>query len=146
MEVVDNEGRMVPKKCRVEQLNPNLEWQKSFYFSGLRGLSTEIRSFCFKLLHQLLLFNELLHKLQPNNPAACSLCPANAPESPLHAFFLCELNCQASQDLILLVRHYDSSLTAEKALCFDIHFTESIYELQTMLMLATGMHLIWKNR
>ena len=120
MEVVDNEGRMVPKKCRVELLNPNLDWQKSFYLSRLKGLSSEIRSFCFKLLHQLLPLNERLNQLLPNNSSMCSQCPHNIPESPIHSFFLCEKNKLAADDLLSLVKHYDTSLTAEKVLCLDI--------------------------
>ena len=51
MEVVDDEGRLQPKKCRVELLAPENDWTKAFYLSRLRGLSTEARSFAFKLLN-----------------------------------------------------------------------------------------------
>ena len=54
MEEIDDVGRQKPKKCWVELLAPDVDWSKSYYLSRLRGLSTETRSFCFKLLHQLL--------------------------------------------------------------------------------------------
>ena len=44
-EVIDEEGRQLPRKCRIEQLLPDNDWNKSYHFSCLRGLSTQIRSF-----------------------------------------------------------------------------------------------------
>ena len=45
MEVVDDEGRQQPKKCRVELLAPSNDWPKTFYLARICGLSTETRSF-----------------------------------------------------------------------------------------------------
>ena len=146
MEVVDDEGRQVPKKCRVELQQPLRDWTKAFYFSRLRGLSTETRSFNFKLIHQILPFNERLSQILPNNRPECSLCVSQLPESPLHGLFNCERNNQAAHSLLTLTYPYDKTITAEKALLFDINVSEPMYELPTMLVIATGLNLIWQNR
>ena len=123
-----------------------IDWQKSFYLSRLRGLTTEIRSFSFKLLHGLLPLNERLCELLPNNTPLCTQCPAQTNESPLHAFFSCQRNSLAGQDLLTLISHYNSNITPQKALLLDISPVQDIYETPVMLILATGMAFIWQNR
>lgn len=146
METVDMEGRQIPRKCRVELSYPDNDWAQSFHFSRLRGLSMEARSFSFKLLHQILPFNERLNQLLPNTNPECSLCHSQQAETPLHALFLCQFNSQAATALLNLTRPYAANISAEKALLFDVAVVDTIYELPTMLVLATGMHFIWKNR
>ena len=140
------QGRQMPKKCRVELQHPDIDWQKSFYLSRLRGLTSAIRSFCFKMLHGLLPLNERLHKMLPNNTSLCTQCPAQTNESRLHAFFFCQRNSLASQDLLSLISHYDSNITPGKAVLLDIHSVQDIYEAPVMLILATGMAFIFQNR
>ena len=125
---------------------PNNNWSQAFQFSRLKGLSTETRSFAFKLLHQLLPFNQRLHEILPNNRPDCSLCGSLQPESPLHGLFVCEKNCQAAEALLTLTRPYDRTITAKKVLLLDLDVCDPIYELPTVLVLSTGLSLIWKNR
>ena len=120
MEVVDNEGRQLAKKSRVELLSPDNDWGRSFHLSRLKGMSTETRSFNFKLLHQLLPLNQRLDQILPNNQADCSLCTLGQIESPQHCFFSCDYNSEAAQYLVHLTRPYDLKLTEERILLFDI--------------------------
>ena len=146
LEVVDTDGRQVPKKCRIEQLQPNNDWTKSYHFARLRGLSTQVKSFNFKLLHQLLPFKERLNALLPNTNPLCTLCNSQQNESSLHALFHCSKNSQAAQALLSLTEPYDSSITPEKAIQFDISTSDIMYELPVMLVLCTGLNFIWENR
>ena len=138
MEVVDEEGRQRAKLCRVEQLCPT-------NLARVRGLSMETRSFCFKLIHQLLPVNERLHHLLPNNSPICPLCPGEELENPLHRFFGCVGSREAAMFLLELIRPYDSSISEDKCLMLNIK-TDALYELPTMLVLGTGLSLIWRNR
>ena len=54
MEKVDDEGRMVSKLCKVEEREPDTNWQLSYYLGRLKGLSPQIKSFNFKMIHQIL--------------------------------------------------------------------------------------------
>ena len=146
MEYIEAEGRLVAKKTRVETLVPDNNWEVAYNFSRLKGLSTESRSFNFKLLQQLLPVNERLHQLLPNNRSVCTLCQANVPESLLHALFTCEKNSLAGEALLSLTRPYDRGITAEKALLLKLDICDPIYELPTVLVLSTGLNLIWRNR
>ena len=58
-----NEGRREDKRCRVEELEPGVDWRRSFSVARLKGLSTDQKSFLFKLLHQLLPTGERVHRL-----------------------------------------------------------------------------------
>ena len=63
----------------------------------------------------------------------------------MHELFICNKNNQAAETLLTLERPYDHSITAEKVLVFNINTSDPIYELPTMLMLATGLFYIWQN-
>ena len=62
-----------------------------------------------------------------------------------HALLQCVKNSRAAQFLLDLVRIYDSSVTEDKVLKFQIH-TDPLYEQQAAVILYTGLSLIWKNR
>ena len=47
--------------------------------------------------------------------------------------------------LLELIRPYDSSISEDKCLMLNIK-TDALYELPTMLVLGTGLSLIWRNR
>ena len=145
MERVEIEGELQDMKCRVEQLWPDNDWSKSFQFVRLRGLPSEIRSFNFKLIHQLLPFNDRLSQLLKNNVPNCLLCTGNFPESPLHGLFKCEANYLAAQFLLHLSRPFDASINEDRALLFNIA-CDPLYELPVLLTLSWGMFFIWKNR
>ena len=142
---IDDEGRMKAKPCKVEEKEPELNWQLSFHLSRMKGLSPQVKSFNFKLLHQLLPCRERLSLLIPTTSSTCSLCTAQQTESLLHSFFECDRNRDAGQYLLQLTRIYDSSATKTSVTKLQIT-TEALYELPTLLVLCTGLDLIWRNR
>ena len=146
MEEMDEEGRRQLKKCRIEILYPDIDWQKSYQLCRLRGLSTEIRSFCFKLIHQILPFRDRTSQLMRNNNSQCQLCNQNSTETPLHGLFLCSRNNEAAELILAYTRPFDPTITAEKILKLDINVSDRIYELPTTLIAATGLYQIWENR
>ena len=145
MEVVDDEGRMQAKRCRVELLYPQNDWQESFNLARVRGLPTDTRSFCFKLLHQLLPFNARLHTFISTTNPLCQLCEQATPDTPEHGFFMCDANQQAGNYITHLIRPYDSNITQQRCLLLNL-MTAPTYELMSILILATGLATIWNNR
>ena len=145
METVDDEGRMVAKLCKVEEREPDQDWQLSFDLARRKGLSPDTKSFNFKLLHLLLPSKERLNQLLPTSSPSCVLCTSQQSESVLHALFDCDKNREAAQYLLHLVKIYDASCTELKAIRLNIH-TDALYELPTILMLSTGLEFIWTNR
>ena len=135
----------VTKKTRVEALFPENDWVSAYHFSRLKGLSTESRSFNFKLLHQLLPTNERLSQFLPNTRPECTLCQADVPESLVHALFSCVKNSEAAEALLQLTRPYDPRITKERALLFNLNVSDPIYELPVLVLYA-GLFYISKNR
>ena len=145
MEKVDDEGRMAVKKCKVEELNPSLNWQLSYYLGRLTGLTPEVKTFNFKMTHMILPCKERISQLLPNALPACNLCRAQETESITHAMFQCEINREAALYLLAHTKIYDTTITQEKVLKLQIH-TDALYELPTMVVLCSGLSLIWRNR
>ena len=108
------DGQRVQIQCRVEMLNPSNDWSKSFHLSRLKGLSSQIRSFLFKLLHQILPVRDRLNHILRNTNPICILCEDEQPETLLHALFSCKSNRAAAEALLSLVRPYDHSITPRK--------------------------------
>ena len=91
-------------------------------------------------------FNARLHSILPNTSPTCSKCTAQETETPLHGLFECEQNSQAALYLLHLSKPYDSSISQEKCLTLSLKTSDPIYELPPMLILGTGLNLIWQNR
>ena len=68
---VDQEGRMELTPCRVEEKFPEVCWAESYRISRLTGLSPEIKSFLFKLIHELLPSKERIHHLSQTSSPLC---------------------------------------------------------------------------
>ena len=129
----------------VEEKDSENDWQLSYHLSRLKGLSPQVKSFNFRLLHRILPCKELFSQLLPASSPTCTLCQAQLPDSLLHTFFDCEKNREASQYLLHLTRVYDSRVSCERVIKLQIN-TEVLYEVPTILLLCTGLNLIWRNR
>ena len=145
MEVVDAEDRMVPKKSKAEERDPELDWQLATHVCRMKGLSPDIKSFNFKLVNLILPSKERISQLLRNSSPICTMCATQVPETVGHALFECDQNSRAARYLLDLSRVYDSSITKEKVLKLQV-YTEPIYELPTIIVLYSGLYHIWRNR
>ena len=145
MEKVNDEGRMVAKLCKVEEREPESNCQSSCYLARLKGVSPLIKSFNFKMIHQILPCKERVSQILPNSSPTCVLCRTGQPESLLHALFFFDSNRDAAMNLLDLSRIYDKSITHEKMVRLQIN-CEALYELPTTIVLCSGLELIWRNR
>ena len=128
MIVVDDEGRTIKKLSKVEERQPENDWDRTFHLARLRGHTPAVKSFNFKLLHKILPCKERLSQLLPSNSPQCVLCRDIQNDSLLHAFFQCENNKEAAQFLLHLIRVYDPTISENKALQLSIS-TDLLYEL-----------------
>ena len=145
MDIVDDEGRMVPKKSKAEERDPELDWPLATRVSRLKGLAPEIKSFNFKLVNLILPCKERISQIVRNTSPLCTVCTDQVPETVCHALFDCSKNSRAAQYLLDLSMVYDPSLNKEKVLKLQVK-TDPVYEFPTVIVLYTGLHLIWKNR
>ena len=144
MRTIDQDGRMEMIPCKVEEREPNIFWSESYRISRLIGLSPEIKSFLFKMIHTLLPSKERLHHLTPLTSPLC-WCNTGEQETYLHLFFKCPKNNMAADALLRVVQAYDPACTEEKSLCLELSPDET-FLLPTVSILSTGLSFIWENR
>ena len=120
MREIDQEGRTEIIPCKVEQRDPAVLWGESYRLSRLRGLSPESKSFLFRMIHTLLPSRERVHHLTQTSSPLC-WCESGADEDFQDLFFECVKNREAGEAVIRCVKSY-------------------------VVLLATGLQYIWKNR
>ena len=99
----------------------------------------------FCMVHELLPCKERVSRIIPNTSPLCTLCRAQETETYLHCFFTCNINTDAAEALLRCAQAYDSGLTKDRYLRLDIR-ADDPFTLPTVVMLATGLQLIWLNR
>ena len=97
------------------------------------------------MIHKLFPCKERISQILPASSPVCTLCGTQEPESIMHAIFNCVLNRNAALYLLSLTRVYDHSITQDNITKLQI-VTDVLYELPTILVLCTGLELIWRNR
>ena len=119
MELVPNMDTRQYIPCKSELLSPNNDWQLSWRLCSLRGLSSEMMSFNFKLLHHLLPVRSRLHQITPATPPNCTLCPCACPETIEHALIFCPYNAGTGMALVSVFKNELASLTTEQLLVYN---------------------------
>ena len=143
--VKDKEGRRTARRCRVEELQPEVNWGRSFSLARLKGLSPDNKSVLLKVLHQLLPTGERVARLQPNKSPACSLCRTGPVDTLLHAITDCQANKAAAFLMLRCAQVYAPSLSAASLLLLEVD-AQDPFALPTVVFIATGIELIWTNR
>ena len=144
-QVPDQETRQyIP--CSCELLSPDNDWQISWKLYRLRGLSSEMISFNFKLLHQLLPVKARLHRITPTTPATCTLCSSSCPETLEHALLSCEYNAGTGQALIATLHRVLLSLTSEQLLLLQFADVTESQELPLVFFSTAFLLEVWYRR
>ena len=141
---VDDEDRMMTIPCKIEKRYPLTPWTDIYRLSRLKGLSSQSKSFLFKLVHEILPSNERINHLNPNSSSLCRL-NCGEVESYEHLFFQCVSNSVAAEALLRCLCVYDQSLTISRVLSLNIQ-TDECFELAILSLLSSGLELIWTRR
>ena len=81
----------------------------------------------------------------PTTSPTCVLCDTEERDTYQHCFFNCISNREAANSMLQWVKSYDSDLNAVRCLRLDIR-ADVPFTLPTIMVLATGLSLIWANR
>ena len=145
MRDIDDDGRKELVPCRVEEREPDVHWSESYRILRLKGISPSQKSLLFCLIHELLPSKERVSHIMPANSPACNLCNDKSPETYLHCFFSCSHNREAGEALLRCATSYARTLTAPALLRLEVE-AEDPFLLPTIVLIATGLQLIWNNR
>ena len=85
----EDPSALVP--CRVERLAPGIDWGRSWLAVCIPGLTPEMRSFLWKMLHCILPTQDRLHRMNmPNAPSPlCVQCTAGEVDNIDYALLRC---------------------------------------------------------
>ena len=100
---IDDAGRMELVPCKIEERYPLHDWSESYRLCRLQGLDPEIKSFLFKLVHQLLPSKERVHHLTPTSSPLC-WCESGDLENYLHLFYFCRKNREAGEAVLTVAQ------------------------------------------
>ena len=133
---------------RPEVLHPNTDWEQVWKIVRTKGLGSELVSFQYKMIHQLLPTQERIARigLHEGQPGLCLLCRLEA-EDLVHSFFDCTKNIQVGLALLGCVQQVVPGLSAEAAVLLDLGSALPQDEnLAILCILTTGLKYIWETR
>ena len=145
----DEEQVKTFRKCRVETANMENDWETSWRRMRLRGLGSELTSFLFKVLHQLLATQDRLLRINQaeDNSAICKAngCSGEQIEDLKHALILCPGNDGIGLKCLDVVKTLIPDITAEGALLLQFESATSL-ELPVVWFLSSVWKMIWEAR
>ena len=146
MEQVPNQDTMQYVPSRSEMLSPNNDWLLSWRLCRLKCLNSEMISFNFKLLHNLLPVRHRLHQLTPATSSLCTLCPDSSHETIEHALLSCSFNNGTGQDLISTLQIVVPGLTPEQLLLLQFPNLTEAQEQSIVFLTAAWLLEVWDRR
>ena len=143
MEVTENTKQF--KLCRVELSSPRTDWTKSWRLCRLNGLGSEISSFNFKLLHQLLVSRVRQHQMMQTVSPECNLCQNNLEDLP-HALIHCSFNNGVGERLLDVVKTYIPGISDQALLRLEFDDLPQDLELAVVFFTSFLLMSIWEKR
>ena len=133
--------------CRIELGSPNVDWETSWRLARLPGLGSELTSFLFKLLHQILPTQERVARTSPtiSSCSKVSNCPGDMVEDLPHALVHCSGNLGVGNMIIQRSLTISPGKTVDELLQLDFKVEEE-NEFPLVWWLAAGFQAIWDLR
>ena len=139
----EDPSALVP--CRVEKLAPNIDWGRSWLAICIPGLTPEMRSFLWKMLHCILPTQDRLHRMNMPNASSplCVQCTAGELDDIEHALLRCSKVKPGADFLLKTLKLEIPDLTLERIKYLDFR-TEDLL-VPTYLTAAT-LSQLWISR
>ena len=139
----EDPSALVP--CRVERLAPGIDWGRSWLAVCVPGLTPEMRSFLWKMLHCILPTQERLHRMNMPNASSpqCVQCTAGKLDDVEHALLRCNKIKSGADFLLETLRSEIPDITFERIKYLDFR-TEDLL-VPTYLTAAT-LSQLWNSR
>ena len=138
----------IPKKCKAEEMSPELNWELIWYRSRMKGILNETRSFFWRMFHDILPTQKRLNTTSrrvtsPN----CILCDANAQDCIReHSFTTCRQSSAAMNWLLSVIMVMDPSATIESMVNLQIEPYNPDHLLECVWLIGLTMEYVWGQR
>ena len=117
------------------------EWNLIMANCRLPSFDNRMKSFSFKLVHDLLPNEERISRILPHNSPLCTHCQNDTTADSLHVFFLCSLSQDLGGWLLRVVRKVDPTATPEAVLRLKITGGDAL-----VWFTVHALTYIWENR
>ena len=131
---------------RAEVASPNTDWEETWHLARIPGLSSDLTTFLWRLLHRLLPTQERLHHITPASTTnLCKACIIRGQDGDVdsgetgtlqHELMNCGQNDGAGDSLLKVLRLQIPGLTADKVL--RLEFGEANYEIKIAMTFSTA--------
>ena len=142
MTETDDQHQLIP--CRAEIRSPMSDWESAWCRARLHGLGSELMSFLFKVLHDLLPTQERVARTSATVDGKCKLCELNVIEDLEHALIRCPGNQDIGQALLHCLPP-GNGLLDQDALKLQIDVDEPL-QLPVVWFLAAAWLSLWESR
>ena len=106
-----DDGVMHYIQSRVETMVPGAMWDKTWRRVRMQGLGNDVKSFLFKLCHNISHSEERTSRILRNVSPNCKFCPLDSVATLEHRFFQCIKTKEGGELLLDIVRRYDPQAT-----------------------------------
>ena len=130
---------------RAELAWPENDWSRTWRLARHKGIRSEISTFLWRLLHNILPTQERTSRIVRNSLPQCKLCHDQAVEDQPHALFHCPYNSNASTALFNSISSILPNITSRQILLLDLNL-DATYEFSVVWMIGNFFELVWKNR
>ena len=129
---------------KPELPSPATDWVLSWSMCRQKGLSPDLSSFLWKLLHNLLCSQQRLHRMGVSPSPICKLC--NTEEGTLqHELIGCHHNANIGQELLTSLKNHIPSLTEELLRLEFVNLNADLH-LPVTILNAVTLSYLWKER
>ena len=133
----------------VETLHTTVNWPNTWRLLRLPGLPSDLSSFGFRLLHDLLPTQERVARFGGNRgnraPGMCRRCREDISETQTHVFKICPSSLAASTSLLTSLCSIEPDLTFEAILHLQLPVEASL-ELPLVTAILAGLQYLWTER
>ena len=141
--ITDPEDPPRLKPSRVEELHPDVCWERSHRLLGCNGLSPDHRSFLFLLKNDLLVTKERQYRLKKAPDPLCVYCHEEEGQTHL---VTCNHNREVTQPLKDLLVLYMPGITDQQIVCLDWEVEGLAAELPLLWIGAVCLSFVWDRR
>ena len=142
MTETDDQNQLIP--CRAETRSPMFDWESAWSRGRLHGLGSELMSFLFKVLHDLLPTQERVARTSVTVDGKCKLCDLNVMEDLVHALIRCPGNQGVGQAVLQCLPPGDE-WQDQSVLKLQLDVEEAL-QLPVVWFLAVAWLSIWESR
>ena len=141
----DIHGQLDLIKTRVESASEEIDWGITWRRTRSRGLGSEVMSFLWKMINNILPTESRLARILPNSVEFCKFCPDQLSADLPHCLIKCVQTKEVGSWLVSVIRQQDDTVNENKLVKLDFICEENL-EFPLVWLIGQTLHHLWENR